>query len=154
MSDNTVVNFSELLDAFLWVSGADAFTEQEAYISRRTGHIHWTGTGEFGIEEDVPEDIGDPDLYVGVPSKKDLNLGRGLVFRFVDEHLADSYELVYEFFRRRGAYARFKDLLEKKGLLELWHDYESAATEQALREWCAEEGLQIAPDHEAPGLNR
>jgi hypothetical protein len=154
MPDNTVVNFSELLDAFLWVSGADAFTEQEAYISRRSGHIHWTGTGEFGIEEDVPEDIGDPDLYVGVPSKKDLNLGRDLVFRFVDEHLADSYELVYEFFRRRGAYARFKNLLEKKGLLEPWHDYESAATEQALRVWCAEEGLQIAPDREAPGLNR
>jgi hypothetical protein len=50
---------------------------------------------------------------------------------------------VATFFRKRGAYGRFKDLLERKGLLEAWYEYEAQAVEQALRTWSAENGLQL-----------
>lgn len=92
----------------------------------------------------MPEDVDDPDRYVAVPHKNDLDLGRDLVFRFVERYLPDSHDLVRDFFRKRGAYAKFKDLLDRRGQLDHWHDYEDKATKQALREWCAENGLDIA----------
>ena len=49
------------------------------------------------------------------------------------------------FFHQRGAYGRFKDLLERKGMLEAWYECEAQAAEQALRAWSAENGLQLKP---------
>jgi hypothetical protein len=39
-------------------------------------------------------------------------------------------------FDRRGSYARFRDLLQRKKALDRWYDFETKATEAALREWC------------------
>ncbi len=36
------------------------------------------------------------------------------------EYLPDDHERVRQFFRRKGAYSRYKDLLDKRGLLEKW----------------------------------
>ena len=55
-------------------------------------------------------------------------------------------------FRQRGAYARFKDLIERKDLLEAWYRYEAKATERALREWALNNGLPLdAPAGAADG---
>ena len=48
---------------------------------------------------------------------------------------------VQEIFSRRGAYARFKDLLERRGLLQRWYEYESDAEREALKVWCQENGI-------------
>jgi len=37
-------------------------------------------------------------------------------------------------------------LLERKGCLKAWYDYEAKATELALRKWAAEEGLSISAE--------
>ncbi|HKT28377.1 hypothetical protein [Dyella sp.] len=142
-TDYAPVNFNDLLEAFIWVSGGNLGSEPEAYVSRQTGKVYWSGIAEFGVDEDLPEDIGDSDRYVPVPHKNDLDLGRDLVFRFAEQYLPDSCELVYHFFRRQGAYGRFKDLLDRKGQLEHWHDYEDKATRQSLRDWAQENGLAI-----------
>lgn len=96
------------------------------------------------LDDELPEDIEDGSIYVAVPSKADLNLGKSLALTFAEEQLAESFQIVENFFRRRGAYGRFKDLLERKGCLEAWYSYEAKATELALREWAAEEGLHIS----------
>lgn len=41
------------------------------------------------------------------------------------------------------AYSRFKSLLEQRGQLQNWYQYEEAAVEEALREWCAANDLQL-----------
>ncbi len=96
------------------------------------------------LDDELPEDIEDGSLYVSVPSKHDLNLGKDLALAFAEEQLADSYQTVSNFFRQRGAYGRFKDFLETKGCLNTWYAYEAMATEQALRTWAAEEGLSVS----------
>ena len=48
-----------------------------------------------------------------------------------------------EIFRRRGAYARFKQLLDFHGALEKWYEFEQESTEAALRNWCSENGVQL-----------
>ncbi|WP_245643891.1 hypothetical protein [Paraburkholderia oxyphila] len=62
---------------------------------------------------------------------------------FVAQELPACYEQVEGFFRRQGAYARFKDLLEREGVLDRWYSFEADAVESALRQWCAENGLEL-----------
>lgn len=135
------VKFDDLLLAYEWVSSSS--DDSEAFVSRVTGDVHWS-SGTMDLGEKLPEDIEDRSIYVPVPNKHDLNLGRHLALAFAGEQLADSYQTVADFFRQRGAYGKFKDLLEQKGLLEAWYDFEAKATELALREWASEEGLSIA----------
>jgi hypothetical protein len=40
-------------------------------------------------------------------------------------------------------YRKFKDLLDRRNALEAWHEYESEAVENALREWSAENELPL-----------
>jgi Uncharacterised protein family (UPF0158) len=143
MTSSTPVSFADLLVAFDWVSSG-APMESSAFVSRVTGATHLSST-TMDLEEELPEDIEDASLYVEVPHKNDLDLGRNLVLKFVDEKLPDSYSTVADFFRKRGAYARYKDLLEHEGMLEAWYEYEAQATEQALREWSEDNGLQLKP---------
>lgn len=135
------MKFDDLLAAYEWVSSSP--DDNEAFVSRFTGNVHWSSS-TMELDDELPEDIEDGSIYVAVPNKHDLNLGKNLALAFAEEQLADSYQTVANIFRQRGAYGRFKDLLERKGCLEAWYDYEAKATELALREWGAEEGLSIA----------
>ena len=134
------VSLSELRDAYEWVSAgeAGAMLDCEAYVGRTTGKVYWSGEG---VDEELPEDIEDGSLYIAVPHKDEFDLGRSLAIRFVEERLPGSREEVHEYFRKRGAYSRFKSLLLRAGQLEAWHQYENAAIERALREWCEEHGF-------------
>lgn len=133
------VAFADLLDAFEWVS-ATASMENTAYVSRTTGKTY-IASSVMEIDDELPEDIGDDSQYVAVPHKNDLNLGKNLAISFTEDKLPDSYNDVCGFFRQRGAYGRFKDLLERKGCLDAWYEYEAQATERALREWCIENAV-------------
>ncbi len=136
---NVPVDLDELLAAYEWVSASDVGTmDAEACISTVDGKIYWCGEG---VDEDPPEDIDDENLYIAVPHQSDLDLGRSLALRFVAEHLPQSRAEVHEYFRKRGAYSRFKSLLERVGQLESWYQYEQSAKEEALIEWCAENGF-------------
>jgi len=50
---------------------------------------------------------------------------------------------VYSIFRRKGAYSRYKELLERKGALEKWYKFENHRLEVALKEWCRENNIEI-----------
>lgn len=139
--DRSVVKFQDLLLAFDFVSSG-APMEHEAYLCKETGVIHWHS--EYGDveEEELPGDI-DSDKYVEIPHKNDLDLGKRLVLKFAAEFLPDEYDKVGEIFSRRGAYVRFKELLERNGKLQQWYDYEEKAQNEALRAWCEDNGIEI-----------
>lgn len=143
MTQSAPVKFDDLLAAYEWVSSSP--DDCEAFVSRITGKVHWSSS-TIELEDELPDDIDDASLYVAVPNKHELNLGKNLVFTFAEDRLADSYQTIANIFRQRGAYARFKDLLERKGVLEAWYAYEAEATERALREWAAEEGIPIVAE--------
>lgn len=145
MTRSAPVKFDDLLSAYAWVSSSSP-VENEAFVSRVTGNVHWSSS-MIDLDEELPDDIEDGSIYVPVPHKYDLNLGKNLALTFAEEQLADSYETVSNLFRQRGAYGKFKDLLERKDRLEAWYEYEAHATEIALREWAAEQGLLIAEKH-------
>jgi len=143
MSPQTKVSLDDLVAALEWVSAA-SYSENSAYVALDTGAVHWLGsdlTMEDGSE--IPDDLENSDRYIAIPHRNDFNLGNSLVFRFVKETLPESYGLVRDFFRQRGAYTKFKNHLDRHDLLDAWHEYEQRAIEQALREWAEENGIQI-----------
>ena len=130
-----MITLDEIHDAFLFVSSGGA-GEHSAFICPDKEQIYYqsemSGTDEL-LEEDIEEDD-----CIAIPHKNDLDLGQQLVFEFVDSYLPVDYDRVRQIFGNRGAYRRFKDFLEDKGLLEQWYDFENQREMQALREWCLE----------------
>lgn len=137
------VDFDDLLSAVEFAS-AGAFISAEAYVSRETGEVFITsddlGEDEFG---DLPPDLGDPERYVEVPDQHSLQLGRNVALDFAAQELPERYDEIERIFQRKGAFGRFKDLLERAGLLDRWYAFENEAAAAALRDWCDEVGLQL-----------
>ncbi len=140
------IKYNELQDAleFASVQGFDA----SAYVCTVTGATYFVSS-EID-EEFIPDDIETSDKYLAVPTKRDLDLGSRLALAFVAQELPDDYDTASNFFRKRGAYSRFKDLLSAKGALEKWCEYEENATKAALGAWCEENGLELSFAGPAP----
>lgn len=136
----SAVALDDLLTTLDFVSGAPM--ENRAYVCRDTGRVYWK-SDIVDVVEEPPPDLNTSDRYVAIPTKQEMGLGRDLALRFAREALPGSVEAVYGFFRRRGAYARFKQLLEREDALEKWYAFENAAVEERLVEWCREHGLDV-----------
>ena len=134
-----MLSYEEILDAYEWVS-ADPSLQNKAYVNRTTGTVYWE-TDELGAADALPEDIEDGTKYIAVPHKHELDLGKALVFNFVEEYLQDDLDKVAGYFKRPGAYSKYKDLLEHKQLLKEWYAYERQQTFEALSQWAAENAI-------------
>ncbi len=136
-----VFSFNDIENAFLFVGSAQ-YGENEAYLDTETGRIFYR-SDMSGIDE-IAENGVDPDEMVIIPHKNDLDLGKALVLEFAASHLPDEYDRVLDIFGRRGAYARFKDLLDSKGLLETWYRFEDDREKEALRYWCKKNKIELS----------
>jgi hypothetical protein len=138
------VTLSDLLKGFLWADTRGGGAECGAYICRQTGKIYYYtdyDSGEF--QEPLPDDIDDREKYLPIPDKYELDLGKPLVLDFAQEALPEDFDDVQDIFSRRGAYANFKALIARRGVIDRWHAFENKATEQALRDWCALHEIEI-----------
>jgi hypothetical protein len=133
--------FSDIEDAFMYVSST-MYGVNNALLCMDTGKILYSSE-MAGIDEAEDEDELDWDQCVKVPHKNDLDLGRDLVFKFTEEQLSRDYDRVRQMFRRKGAYSRFKQLLEQRGMLDEWYEYENSCEERALRKWCEDTGVEL-----------
>jgi hypothetical protein len=135
-----VVKFEDIKYAFMFVSSGQMYMHS-AYLDRETGETFYVS--EMGDSDELPEDIYENDRYVEIPHKNELDLGKALVFDFSSTHMPDYIEKVYSIFRKKGAYSRFKSLLESQGLLDEWYSFEEKRQGEALREWCRENKIEI-----------
>lgn len=141
------ISWRDLENAFMWVSSAPMYSS-EAYIDRETGKTYVRSDFDDFCDEDeeIPEDLGESDRYIAIPHKNELDLGKQLALDFTAAELPHRFDDVVRYFRRRGAYARFKDMLENEGRLDEWYRFENEVTERALREWCEENDIEIMND--------
>jgi hypothetical protein len=134
-----MIKFADLEDAFFFVS-SDSYGMHTALLNKDTAQLYYRSE-----MRDINEiDDLDLDNCIAIPHKKDLGLGRELVFEFVKNHLADEYDRVHQIFKKCGAYGNFKSLLESMGLLQAWYDFENHQEKQALQQWCEEHGIEIS----------
>jgi hypothetical protein len=131
----------ELLDAFEFVSAGHPL-EHEVFLCLETGAFYYVSNlGD--LDEAPPGDIENTEKYVAVPHKNELELRNRLAIRFIEETPPDALDDAHDIFRREGAYSRFKDLLERRGVLQKWYDFEEGAKRGALRQWCIECGIDV-----------
>lgn len=136
-----VAEFKDVEFAFDFVSFGRP-GEHEAYLNIHTGKTYlYSELGDN--EEELPEDIGDENKYIALPHKNDLNLGKNLALEFTYQYLPEEAEKIEFIFHRKGAYSRFKNILEEKGMIDKWYEHENEAQENALREWCKFNGIII-----------
>lgn len=142
MSEQHAVKLDDLEEAVLFVGSGQTFGAA-AWVCRATGQVLWHSdeSDDFGP---LPPDIDDPARYVAVPTPHTLDLGRSLPLEFARTQLPACYEQVCEIFARRGAYARFKHLLDRHHRLDAWHRWEAEQTREALRTWCVDNGIPLA----------
>ena len=136
----TDVIYEKLEDAFDYVSSGEII-QASAFVSRETGRIYWIS--DDLEDEELPEDLENPKLYAEVPTQRELGLGKRLALRFASQELPEKFDLVDGYFRRRGAYGRFKDLLAKNSVLKNWYRFEEESIRHALCEWAEEEGFTV-----------
>ncbi len=134
------IKFENVEEAFDFVSFG-AYGDHTAILDKSTGQIYWHS--ESGDFEEIPDEISQSADAIALPHKNDLGIGSQLVFDFVRSKVPDDYDYVRRIFGRRGAYGRYKDFLESKGLLQPWFDFENAGKEKALREWCKDKEIEL-----------
>ncbi len=136
-------SFSDILLAYEFVASGGGL--HDAFLCRRTGKIHWRSeTSDLdGFEDELPDDVEDDEKYAAIPDTRELDLGKPLVLNFAREFLPDDYDEVRYIFSKRGAYKKFRALVIRRNVLERWYDFESKATERALREWCELNSIEV-----------
>jgi len=124
--------FADVFDGYDFADFGAELGQHHAYIHLELGTVHCVSDDQ----ESGP--------HLELPDRHALDLGARLAVDFAHEHLArEDAHRVSEFFHHRGAYGRFKDLLERRNLLQRWYDYEQQAKEQRLRQWCADNGITL-----------
>jgi hypothetical protein len=134
-------SFQDILLSFEFVD-SDAGVH-EAFLCRRTGKTFWRSDLDE-LDDEAPDDIEDEEKYVAIPGKRELDLGKPLVLDFAREFLPNDFDEVRYMFSKKGAYKKFRALLIRRNVLERWYDFESKATERALREWCELNSIELA----------
>jgi len=141
-SNAMLIGFKDLQEAFEFVCAAGG-GEHQAFLGKRSGKI--TCHSELVDDLDpLPDDIDDPEKFLPIPDRRDLGLGKTVALDFAREFLPRDFDEVRQFFSRRGAYARFKDLLARRGALDQWYDFEANADERALRLWCEVNSIELS----------
>jgi hypothetical protein len=134
------IKFSDIEYAFLFVSMTPLYTNH-AILCKEAGKFYYAS--EYGDDEEIPEEIFEDDNCIEIPNKNDLNLGRNLVFEFIEQYLPSDFEQVRNIFRKKGAYGRYKDFFDKRGFLQKWYDFENSRQDETLREWCRENQISL-----------
>src|SRR5208337_3440551 len=117
------VSLKDIREAFEFVS-AGGGGEHQAFLCKQSGKLYWHS--ELCDDLDIlPDDIDDNEKFIQIPDKKELDLGKPLALEFTREFLPGDFDDVRQFFSDRGAYARFKDLLHRRGSLDQWYDFEA-----------------------------
>jgi hypothetical protein len=139
------ISFDDILQAFEF-AGVNGGGSHRAILCRRTGKIYFHS--EFSdleeFNDELPDDVEDEEKYIDIPDKRELGLGKPLALDFAREVLPNDFDDVRYMFSKRGAYKKFRALVTRRNTLDRWYDFESKATEQALREWCQFNSIEVS----------
>jgi hypothetical protein len=134
------MKYDDIENAYYFVSMSPPY-EHSVVLCKESGEMYYISA--MGDSDELPEDADDPERYLDIPHKNDLDLGKSLVTDFAAEFCPEESRKVHDIFSRKGAYSRYKELLESKGLLDKWYDFEKRRTEEELRKWCGENGVEL-----------
>jgi len=136
------VKLNDLRDAFEFVC-AGGGGEHQTFLCKQSGKLYCHS--ELCDDLDIlPDDIDDSEKFLPIPDKRELDLGKPLALDFARQFLPGDFDDVRQIFSRRGAYAKFKNLLDRRGMLDQWYAFEAEAEESALKMWCELNSIAVS----------
>jgi hypothetical protein len=133
---------NDLREAFEFVC-AGGGGEHQAFLCKQSGKLYCRS--ELCDDMDIlPDDIDDSEKFLPIPDKRELDLGKPLALDFARQFLPGDFDDVRQIFSRRGAYAKFKNLLDRRGMLNQWYAFEAEAEESALKMWCELNSIEVS----------
>jgi hypothetical protein len=135
------ISLKEIQEAFEFVCAASG-GEHQAFLCKQSDKLYCHSDLCDDLDT-LPDDIDDDGKFLPIPDKRELDLGKPLALDFARQFLPGDFSDVRQFFSRRGAYARFKDLLARRGALDQWYEFEAKAEESALRMWCDRNSIEV-----------
>ena len=95
--------------------------------------------------EELQARIHNDPNWLKLPDRHELGLGSRLPLRFADEYLRPAdCDLVYNFFRHRGAYSNFRALLDRLEMTDKWYQFQNDAIRNALKEWLQDNDIEFS----------
>jgi hypothetical protein len=136
------VKLNDLRDAFEFVC-AGGGGEHQTFLCKQSGKLYCHS--ELCDDLDIlPDDIDDSEKFLPIPDKRELDLGKPLALDFARQFLPGDFDDVRQIFSRRGAYAKFNNLLDRRGMLDQWYAFEAEAEESALKMWCELNSIEVS----------
>ena len=136
------VSLNDLREAFEFVC-AGGEGEHQAFLCKQSGKLYCHS--ELCDDLDIlPDDIDDSEKFLPIPDRRELDLGKPLALDFARQFLPGDFDNVRQIFSRKGAYARFKDLLDRRGMLDQWYAFEAEAEESARKMWCELNSIAVS----------
>jgi hypothetical protein len=136
------VKLNDLRDAFEFVC-AGGGGEHQTFLCKQSGKLYCHS--ELCDDLDIlPDDIDDSEKVLPIPDKRELDLGKPLALDFARQFLPGDFDDVRQIFSRRGAYAKFNNLLDRRGMLDQWYAFEAEAEESALKMWCELNSIEVS----------
>ena len=136
------------------------FEDQRQFINLETGEIVLVQNEHFCVAEEI-HDAGrfeypiewekdailtaydilvSEDKYLPLPDKYEINEYE-IMESFCLQLRASSSEEFLDAIRGRGAFRRFRDLLNRYSMLEQWYSFEQEALTEVARNWCVKNSL-------------
>ncbi len=134
------MSYDTIEDAFNYISEGQP-GDRRAMVHRVTGKV-FLASVEVGFDQAPPEADNDPD-YLLIPSRQDIDPGKGLILEFFNHHTQSEVPQVKAIFTRSGAFRNVKDLMRRLHLLDRWQLYAAQRIEELLRKWCQDKGLAL-----------
>ena len=143
-----MISLREFHDVFKsinpWESDAEAFVRTDA------DGIVYVPSSMIADEEQrqaACDEMDEEGSWISFPDASELRLGKDVALRYAERFLSENdYERVVDIFYRRGAFRRFKDLLDERGKLEEWYAFEEISELAALKEWLTEKDITYVDD--------
>ena len=118
------------------------FGENEVFLSRDTGKLFYIHEIDASMSDELPADFEEGG-YLSIPGKNQLGLKQNLVHEFANGCSDEIQQKIRDCFRKRGAYRRFRALLDRNGLLDAWYKFENQAERDAICAWCADNKIEL-----------
>ncbi len=148
------IPLSDLVDAYERIENTKNFeSPSSAMICPALGKVLVNQGPDFDeieeVEKSMEEDEDGPDPFedsVNFPDRQDLSLGWELCVDFATEHFPAKADEVRDYFRRKGGYRRFNDLVYRQNLQKVWMAFETDRIRAALLKWCQRHDIAVDAD--------
>lgn len=115
---------------------------------KASGEIHliYDGMVDGEINQELEEYICESDDFITLPEKYEINdyeIMREFIYTLPNGKLQDN---LLNAISGRGAFRRFREVLDDYGKTEKWYAYKEAAYEQIARDWAERNDIEIIED--------